>query len=122
MKRDMDLARKLLLAAEANETTHAITVTNDDYTADQVNYHIRLLDEAGLIVGAKQTTMDRKETWAIARLTWQGHEFLDAARDPGIWSRAQSAAATVGGLGYALLLPLLIEMGKAQLKAAGILP
>jgi hypothetical protein len=46
--------------------------------------------EAGLITGF--TTNDERGTLArgvILRLTWQGHEFLDAARNDTTWRKAR---------------------------------
>lgn len=81
MKRNPDLIRALLLEIEdcCNDPTEAVAVTRKGYTPRQVQYHLRLLREAGLIDavnGSSGSTMDYRPK----SLTWRGHEFLDAVR------------------------------------------
>jgi DNA-binding transcriptional ArsR family regulator len=122
MKRDMDLARAILFDVEKRGAISGVLEISvaEDYQPEEIEYHIMLLAEAGLIKAREPQSQAMH--WRPIRLTWEGHEFLDAARDPGIWAHAQGAAATVGGVGFQLLMPLLIEFAKGQLRAAGFLP
>jgi hypothetical protein len=76
--------------------------------------------EAGLVVGI--TTNDARGTLArgiIARLTWQGHEFLDAARNDTTWRKARE---TFFKPAVAWTFGLLTEFLKAEAKRlAGVL-
>jgi hypothetical protein len=86
MKRDMELVKALLLSLEENDAIGEI----ERYTAEQVEYHSALLAEAGLIT--HETFRDAHRSAAAlvrTRMTWVGHEFLDATRNRSIWERAK---------------------------------
>ena len=70
----------------------------DNYTQEQIEYHAVLLGEAGLAVVVSATSFGSKSPGAtITRLTWAGHEFLDAARDNTTWSKAKDVIGKIGG-------------------------
>lgn len=98
MKRDMDLIRKLLLAIEAEPTGLAPDHFDiPDYSQEQIGYHLLLMVEAKLAVGREFRSFDDPApTGEVERLTWAGHEFLDAARDPSRWEKAKEMAGKVG--------------------------
>ena len=113
MKRDMDLARSILLAIEASdeEPGQWIRLKLENRTDTDVSYHVMLLSEAGLIKARDLGTVGF--AWYPTRLTWQGHEFLDAARNNGLWERAKRIALDkTGGLSLELLQTVLIDLGK----------
>ena len=116
MKRDMDLARKILFEIEkAPLTTGWVDLKFDDYTEEEVSFHVKILSEAGLIdaenIGHGATTK-----WKAKGLTWEGCEFLDAARDNGRWEQAKGVMSKVGGFGFEIIKLLLVELVKAQLN------
>lgn len=113
MKRDLDLIRKILLSVESDTTNRGfINVKIEGYTPDQIFYHVALLKEAGYIE-AKEFSGDDKHEWYPTRLTWNGHEFLDAARDETIWTKMQAEISKVSGtMALPVVLALLIELGK----------
>lgn len=89
MKRDMDLARKILLQLE--EVPYrggAQRVALEGYSDDEVSYHVLLLREAGLVEALDFSSHDGV-CWVPTRLTWEGHEFLDAARSSKLWEAAK---------------------------------
>jgi hypothetical protein len=84
MKRDMSLIRLLLLRLERDEE-----VELSAYSEDQVIYHSALAVEAGLLDGAIRTDQQGYPNGvASIRLTWKGHDFLDAARNESVWKKA----------------------------------
>ena len=88
MKRDWDLVRTILLRVEAQPNTQSLLRPNEleGFDAENVSYHIKLLIDAGLIEGLISKTLNAP-IYAMAReLTWQGHEFLDSIRNPGLWN------------------------------------
>ena len=90
MKRGMDLIRAILLSIEAEEHGFATKIEIPNYTQGKIGYHAVLLGEAGLAVVSNVTTFGAKSPQAlVVRLTWSGHEFLDAARDKSIWNQAK---------------------------------
>jgi hypothetical protein len=91
MKRDMDLIRTILQRVESDESARPKQPLEiPEHTPEEINYHIALLNDAGFvdatIRGSGQSSVSLA---AIQRLTWHGHEFLDAARDDTIWRKAK---------------------------------
>src|SRR5262245_2726023 len=89
MKRDMQLVREILLAVEAD------TDLNKDfkpagYPAEAVAYHVRLLIQAKLITSPMET-MKSLPFITKPELTWEGHDFLDAARNDTTWNKVIGA-------------------------------
>ncbi len=94
MKRNMDLIRDLLLQIEDGRrsfdllTPEIAEVLGESSEgklpreqAELLEYHLDLLDNAGLItIKAKLSGA----AWQIGQITWAGHDFLDTIRDPSI--------------------------------------
>lgn len=99
MKRDMELIRKMLLAVEYSESGRAPRpLMIEGYDPAIIGYHSLLLVEAGLCTGAEHKTLGQPTPNAtLFRLTWAGHEFLDAARDETRWRKAMSITAKSAG-------------------------
>lgn len=94
MKRDMDLVRRILVElSEASGPIDASVLVTDRISFEDVCYHFRIMDEAGLIRAT--VTYAGNEPW-FARaneLTWDGNEFLSAVRSDSIWQKAKSRIA-----------------------------
>ena len=119
MKRDMDLARQILLVVEKTpyQGDSGFSLTPRDATAEELDYHVMLLHEAGLIEAIGRTHFGTTE-WRIKRLTWQGHEFLDAARDQNRWNQAKKTVSEKGGsLTFDVLKAVLAQLAR---QAAGL--
>ncbi len=85
MKRDLDLIRKLLLTIESGEESDL-----SEYPPEVCNYHRALLIEAGLAVGhIHERSNGMPDAVLVQRLTWEGHEYLDAIRSEDIWARTK---------------------------------
>ena len=117
MKRDMDLARQILLAIEQNayqgKSGFSLTSRGDASSAVELDYHIMLLHEAGLIEATETTYLSGKTKWRIERLTWQGHEFLDVARDQSRWHQAKKTISEKGGsLTFDILKGVLAQLAR----------
>jgi len=93
----MDLARSILLEIEAHEGPNApSSIEIEGYTKEEVNYHLGLLYNAGFI-DAHEMNMARGTRYIAKNLTWEGHEFLDAARNETVWNNTKEAAKQYGG-------------------------
>jgi hypothetical protein len=117
MKRDMDLVRKILLAIEENpQGFFNKRLLIEGYSAEQIGYHVYLMMQAGLVEGADATTMGCQSPVAIPTgLTWQGHDFLDACRDEGVWAKAKEKLKSLGGeVPLEVVKTVLIEIMKKQ--------
>lgn len=97
MTRDMDLAREIMLELERAPYDRGLSSINiGGRDKDEINYHVMLLNEAGLVKAQELTPYDGVR-WIPSRLTWQGHEFLDAARNETIWQRTKEFVQARGG-------------------------
>lgn len=115
MKRDMELARSILIEIEKAPTfSSSIKLNFEGFTDELVSYHIMLLNEAGLII-ATDLSSSHDLNWFPERLTWQGHEFLEASRNTTAWNRTKEIMAKSGGFVFEIAKTVLIEIIKNQL-------
>ena len=116
MKRDMDLVRKILLEIEKHPYTGGwIDVHLEEYTSEEVVYHLKLLAEAALIEAHDVSSHSGMDLRPV-RLTWEGHEFLDAARDDTRWNKAKETITKVGGISLEIVKLLLLDLMKTELN------
>jgi predicted transcriptional regulator len=115
MKRDFQLIRKLLLEIEcqSNGLNHVKLTDIKNYSKEQIQYHLALLHEAKLIV-AYDTTSPAGLGFIVTRLTWEGHEFLDDARNDTIWNKTLHDISKVT---ESIALPLLRELLTAAIRS-----
>ena len=113
MKRDMDLIRLLLLQIEGEPPAPHLS----GYTDQQKLYHLALLIEADLVDGRVVHNGQAEVAQAhVIRLTWKGHEFLDAARDQGVWDQAWKKLREQGfQVTIAVMTELLTAVAKSRL-------
>ncbi len=118
MRRDPDLIRKLLFHFEEKL----------DYAAERcppiagfseldIMYHMLLLAQAGFLDHQPEWTKSRDRIIRVLGfgLTWDGHEFLEAARDDTVWQKAKARVAEkIGGMPFDVMLALLRETAKRQ--------
>ena len=116
MKRDMDLVRTILLQIEQQPYTGVgVELYVKGYDPEEITYHVILLAEAGLIE-ADDASSGAKTKWMPKRLTWQGCEFLDAARDNNRWNKAKLTMGKVGGFVFDIGKQVLVELIKSELR------
>ena len=120
MERNWDTIREILLAAEALKPDTTLTLSNfDEGRAYEISYHTELLEESGLIHASISKTLGRGPTnFHLYRLTWSGHELLDAIRSETIWDKTKTTITNKGGvMTFDLVKSVAIELAK---KAIGI--
>lgn len=115
MKRDMNLVREILLWTESQE--HGYVKGNpslEGYSEEEIGYHVYLMSQAGLVNAADTTSMgDESPNAILLGISWLGHEFLDAAKDDTIWSKAKNTILKpTAGVAFDVLL----EWLKAEAK------
>lgn len=119
MKRDMDLARKILLAIEQYKDPWGPqeSLKIEGYSDQDVSYHIKLLAQAGLIEAQDVSSMGPDGfCWFPGSLTWEGHEFIEAARDESRWDKTKKVVAEKGGgLVFEILKEALIQGFKSAI-------
>jgi hypothetical protein len=87
MKRDLELARRLLAEIEARGTDCSVSVLRsgpEHDTEERVRYHLRLLIDAGLLKEVDRTSSGIP----CIRLTNDGHELLELSRSETRWRDA----------------------------------
>lgn len=87
MKRDMDLVRQILQSAEQTEFEKGPMPFYEARTPDEA-YQIALMKDAGLVEARIVQSNGIPRSAVVIRLTWAGHDFLDASRDNTIWAKA----------------------------------
>jgi Ca2+-binding EF-hand superfamily protein len=123
MKFDLNIARKLLLDIENNdsglmsqEAISRILKENLEKgnSEEEILYHFFILKEGGFIEGHDITDSYSKSPIAIPRrLTYQGHEFLGNARNETIWNKTLNIVQEKGGsISIAVLSQLLSSVAK----------
>jgi hypothetical protein len=115
MQRDMDLVRLMLLkvAALPHRTEFEDDFAIDGYGDDLVQYHLRLLTEAGML---RTLELSHYSRHIPVELTWAGQDALDAMRDNKLWQAAKdNVLKPLGGATFAVLLDYLKAKGKEAL-------
>jgi hypothetical protein len=106
MKRDMDLIRQILFKMEASSepaVMGAEWLNIDGYTIDQVGYCLDLMVDGNLL---------RVVFGSSYAISWQGYEFLEAARDQKRWAHFRKICSEAGGLTFDVCTDILKDMGK----------
>jgi len=123
MKRNMDVIRAILLRFETVDRPRVSRrdLTLDGYTTEQVDLHLDLMKEAGLIdhqivrpnsgSGYSSVGIDMG-----LRPTMLGYDFLDSIRDPEIWRRTKEGADKAGGATIEFVWELAKSYGKQVIK------
>ena len=91
MKRNMDLIRRVLIEIEEadNDPDEWIDLSFAEWSDNAVSYHIKMLHDAGLIEARDLSDLSGSD-WRPTSITWEGHEFLDAARNDTVWKKAMT--------------------------------
>ena len=115
----MDLVRDILLKLEDDSVTGwgpAINEAFPDLDPDVVFHHLTLLDDAGLTAkGAEVRLSNKTINLPTVRLTWDGHEFLEAARNESVWNQAKAKVGKAGSWTFELLFKVLTTLAAKKI-------
>lgn len=117
MKRDMDLIRKILRKIRDHEDPYGLDCIPEieGYSKKEISYNIGILKDADLLTARPSVEMRAKyENYFGINLTWEGHDFIDAAEDETIWKNAKK---TVIRPGASFTFDILKEWLKSEVKA-----
>jgi hypothetical protein len=97
MQRDMELIRKIMLSVEGGDLQGNV----NGYDNNALNYHKALLIEAKLVEGKAAYSLsllpnDIPQGVIIKRITWEGHDFIDAIRSDTKWTKIKGFLASAG--------------------------
>ncbi|QIG80404.1 DUF2513 domain-containing protein [Stakelama tenebrarum] len=127
MKRDMDLVRAILLAVEAKPSPEGLRIEELDVPhypdSSERRKHLVMMAEAGFFVhepSKSSTNPDRVITTQIFDLSWAGHEYLDAIRDPEIWKRTKEGTRKIGNSSFEFVIELAKAYAKNTLRDLGL--
>ena len=111
MKLNPDCLRAVLLAYEALPAiSRQIGLPIDGFPEEEIFYHQLLLKDAGFILMELFPTGDDPYLLHPIRLTYAGHEFLNASRNNQAWEAVKKAMAQTGGFVVELAKPILLEL------------
>lgn len=116
MKRDLDLARRLLFEIEDRGADCSMSVLRsgpDHELQERIRYHLRLLIDAKLL-----DEVDRTSTGVpCVRLTNEGHELLELARSDSRWADAKAICQDrIGGLSLSLIRSILTRLSLSRYR------
>lgn len=109
--RDMDLVRGLLvyIADNGGDNRPVSTPEHHNYSSELISYHLDIMHQYGLFNG---TELDNGG-WLLRTLTWEGQDFLQAARDHTIWNKAKERAGQhFGALSFEVVKQLLVQVSR----------
>ncbi len=116
MKRDMDLVRQLLVDYESSEDIIYTPSKIENFNNEEIMYHLKIMEDAGLLEELYYTEMGYQHKIKGYRLTWTGHDFLEASRDDERWAKAKDTAGKVGVFTIEILKQILTQLIQTQLK------
>ena len=103
------------------ELAEALDIDVNLLEKSQIDYHINLLiSQKMLHRGEMSEGFPMFRQISGLGLTWEGHEFLDAARDSKNWEQAKQVGNKVGGLTLDVMKAVLIGLAKEQLRGLGL--
>jgi hypothetical protein len=119
MQRNLDTIRKLLELVEAQPAGKPLSTFGGDFdnTAPEVVEHIELMIDAGLLEGEAYADSSKKGggIFVINKLTWTGHDFLNAARSDDVWHATKRRIGKAGSWTFGLVLEVLKEEAKRRI-------
>ena len=120
MQRNMDLVRMILMKLESSPGGWAPRDFGiQSFSPQEIAYHAHIMIQEGLIEGCDVTSSGSSGPEALPTgLTWQGHEFLDLARDQDRWNRAKAIIAKVGGAPISVWMKVLTDLMLQGIDAA----
>lgn len=117
MKRDLDLARQLLLDIEsrgADCSTSVLRSGPNHELQERIRYHLRLLIDANLLQEVDRTSSGVP----CVRLTHEGHELLELSRSEARWAEAKAICQDrLGGLSLTLIRTILTRFALTRYRA-----
>lgn len=99
MRRNVQLVRRLLIAAEGSSgTLDARSLAGDGCGVDEIAFHVEMMQARGLVTAKVVRSGSGAPVQVdVLGITWEGYDYLDAVRSDDVWRRANAAISkTVG--------------------------
>ncbi len=100
MKRDLDIVRGLLIAAERADAELDVLAACDGAIDPKLTaFHVELMREHGLVDAevSYDGLLHEPTCVTISRITWRGYDYLDAIRSSKVWKKAKDAISKAVG-------------------------
>ena len=116
MKKDIVLVREIMTEVERlGMGEYPFSISVEGFSAQEVNYHLSLLNDAGFIIPA-QVGVHTKLVTSVYRLTDSGHEFLMALKDETVWTKLKPALGDLGKQAFETVKAVAIALAIAEAK------
>lgn len=119
LKRNLDLIHHILITTEASNSLKTCTddYVNDEYSFEEVSYHISLLTDDGYVIAKVVPTCGTLyASYIVERLTNKGHDFLDSIRNETVFAKTKSRIiSTVGAATLDIVKDVAINITKGLL-------
>ena len=111
MKRDMELIRLLLLKYETGTDPEGL----ENFSSDAILYNLAVMADADLIKAAVSEYYEDGVPLSVDvdRLTWLGHDFLDATRSSKVWKAVKDHFLKPG---VSFTFQVLLDYAKDEIK------
>ena len=120
MKRDMDLVRSILIAAEKSDgPLDVLKLCESGISARDAAFQVELMEAHGLIEAACKYSFEHMPTIVkVKSLTWEGYDYLDAIRSDSVWQRSKAAIKeAVGDAPLSVIKEVCSELASAMIKS-----
>lgn len=116
MERNMDLIRKILLDLEQRKEKDFVGYYNlEGYSRDEVEYHLELMMEKGLLTG-NFVYADGSMLFSALKISWEGHDFLDSIKNDTVWNKVKESLKNKGLELGQVSFDILKEYAKLKIK------
>ncbi len=88
MKRDMDIIRQIAFATELLDAGESLD-TLEGISEEIFSAHVEWMKDAGLVDAHVLKVTSGVYGAMVLRLTWEGCDFIDAARSDTLWAKAK---------------------------------
>mgnify|MGYP000216801145 CR=1 FL=1 len=88
MKRDMDIIRQIAFATELLDAGESLD-TLEGISEEVFSAHVKWMKDAGLVDAHVLKVTSVVYGAMVLRLTWEGCDFIDAARSDTLWAKAK---------------------------------
>lgn len=109
MKRDDDFVRELLLEAESSGGPYLLAVMTMNPSEKDLKRHMHA-------VWLSDASFFQEVNKGVFRITNQGHDYLAAIRDDGVWQKTKAAASTAGGVGLGVMKDIAVAYVRQELS------
>lgn len=118
MMRDMNLVREILIwSVSQHGSMIGKNPSIDGYSEEQISHHVYLMAQAGLVESRNIQSSSRPyPAGLLISVTWEGHDFADAAKNESTWKKVAVPIISEGAsFTFALLKESLSQYAKGVL-------